>query len=605
MAITLLPTPPSRSDAPELFASRGDAFLGALPNLAQEINATVASFDTATKWVSGTNYTEGTAVWSPVDYKAYRRKTTGGGTTDPSSDSMNWALIYEDGALRASMAASSGSSLMGFLQTGTGAISRTVQAKLRDSISVKDFGAVGNGITDDRAACQAAIDTAKAAGSAVYFPSGTYLIRSTPGLDSKNDGLVLNYTDSNSTVSRVTLCGDGVSTVLKAGDDNMIVVRVCDSHCALSDFSVDGGGKVNVWGLGVVPKNMNQTTAVVNQNYNNLENLYLLNCAEGIVLRAGPDVGGVDSGCWYNSFQKVFIYQCTRGVLLADCPVGSSGSNRNYFDIIRIGQGVNTGIQIDDGTTNVFTKIHLEGINTGTSPNATPTAIKIKQAGTSTGDNNSNVFFGCMLEANARAVDNDNASTEFYGCVFGSSPSLWSKYPRILMGDDSSITPQILPGYRYQANNQIAGVPNITLYATKLRVEDKRLTDYQKFDSVAVGTVAAGGTVAVTVLPQIIRAGGARVSAAVEAVFHFVGDTAPVTARAHLIASWDSSGILSTYGLSSVTYNESLGISSYTTFTTLVMTATATGNNINLSFSNTGASALQQGIVGLVQTVTL
>jgi hypothetical protein len=44
-----------------------------------------------TKWVSGTTYTEGSVVWSPVSYLSYRRKTTGGGTTDPSLDGTNWA----------------------------------------------------------------------------------------------------------------------------------------------------------------------------------------------------------------------------------------------------------------------------------------------------------------------------------------------------------------------------------------------------------------------------------------------------------------------------------------------------------------------------------
>jgi len=54
--------------------------------------------------------------------------------------------------LREQLAASSGSSLVGFLQSGTAAIARTVQSKLRDVVSVKDFGAVGDGATDDSAA---------------------------------------------------------------------------------------------------------------------------------------------------------------------------------------------------------------------------------------------------------------------------------------------------------------------------------------------------------------------------------------------------------------------------------------------------------------------
>lgn len=48
---------------------------------------------------------------------------------------------------------------VGFLQLGTGAVSRTVRDKLRDTISVKDFGAACDDATDDTAAIQAAIDS--------------------------------------------------------------------------------------------------------------------------------------------------------------------------------------------------------------------------------------------------------------------------------------------------------------------------------------------------------------------------------------------------------------------------------------------------------------
>ena len=58
---------------------------------------------------------------------------------------------------------------------GTGAVATTVQAKLRQTVSVKDFGAVGDGVTNDTAAIQAAIDAVNAAGGGVVnFPAGTY-----------------------------------------------------------------------------------------------------------------------------------------------------------------------------------------------------------------------------------------------------------------------------------------------------------------------------------------------------------------------------------------------------------------------------------------------
>ena len=52
-----------------------------------------------------------------------------------------------------------GSRIVGFIQAGTGAVARFVESKLRDSVSVKDFGAVGDGSTDDSAAIQLAVNS--------------------------------------------------------------------------------------------------------------------------------------------------------------------------------------------------------------------------------------------------------------------------------------------------------------------------------------------------------------------------------------------------------------------------------------------------------------
>lgn len=114
MSITALPTPPSRSDSAN-FATRGDAFLGALPQfateanaLAEEVNANAISASAGaaaasaasgvTIWVSGTTYAVGDCRFSPSDYQTYRRKTAGAGTTDPAADSTNWVRLTLDRA---------------------------------------------------------------------------------------------------------------------------------------------------------------------------------------------------------------------------------------------------------------------------------------------------------------------------------------------------------------------------------------------------------------------------------------------------------------------------------------------------------------------------
>jgi hypothetical protein len=68
----------------------------------------------------------------------------------------------------------------GFIQEGTGAVQRTVESKLQDVVSVKDFGAVGDGTTNDTTAVQTAVN-AVGAGGAVYFPKGSYFVTSLTG----------------------------------------------------------------------------------------------------------------------------------------------------------------------------------------------------------------------------------------------------------------------------------------------------------------------------------------------------------------------------------------------------------------------------------------
>jgi len=75
-----------------------------------------------------------------------------------------------------------GATNVGFTQTGTGADARTVSSKLKDILSVKDFGAVGDGTTDDTLAIKDAIAAAVAAAPATLtFPTGTYKCTNTLG----------------------------------------------------------------------------------------------------------------------------------------------------------------------------------------------------------------------------------------------------------------------------------------------------------------------------------------------------------------------------------------------------------------------------------------
>lgn len=90
-------------------------------------------------------------------------KTSAGATVWTRRADPVWDIVND-------LSGNTGSSLVGFKQSATGAVDRTVQDKLRETVSVKDFGAKGDGTTDDTAAIQLAIN----AGNSVFFPPGTY-----------------------------------------------------------------------------------------------------------------------------------------------------------------------------------------------------------------------------------------------------------------------------------------------------------------------------------------------------------------------------------------------------------------------------------------------
>ena len=116
-----------------------------------------------------------------------------------------------------------------YTPSGTGVVETTVQAKLRDFISVTDFGAVGDGSTDDTAAIQACIDSIESTGGTVFFPLGTYNIGAvTIGTSSNvcldgggsavlalvgtSAGFTASGTVSNLTIRGFTAVGDSTST---------------------------------------------------------------------------------------------------------------------------------------------------------------------------------------------------------------------------------------------------------------------------------------------------------------------------------------------------------------------------------------------------------
>lgn len=177
--------------------------------------------------------------WSVDTRKLY----IGNGTLEEGAPTVGVTRILTEYDVSSLQSAASntytfGGNSAGFTsQTGPSSLSpivRTLQGKLDDAVNVRDFGAAGNGVTDDTAAINRAlqqiyltgtVETNARARRTLYLPGGTYLI-TTPIY-------IPPYT---------RLVGDGMgSSIIKQSVANQSVVILCDSKFQ-TDVSLGSGG---------------------------------------------------------------------------------------------------------------------------------------------------------------------------------------------------------------------------------------------------------------------------------------------------------------------------------------------------------------------------
>ena len=146
-----------------------------------------------------------------------------------------------------------GDALVGFRQSNavgnlTGAIGRTVHQKLQESVSVKDFGAVGDGVTNDTAAINAAIESVfSQGGGTVYVPEGEYAL----GTSGSFFAVILR--------ANVWLKGAGTAgTILKLlpnANSRNVQFKEGEHNMQLTDMTLDGN-KLNQTNTGLIALRM-------------------------------------------------------------------------------------------------------------------------------------------------------------------------------------------------------------------------------------------------------------------------------------------------------------------------------------------------------------
>jgi hypothetical protein len=174
----------------------------------------------------------------------------------------------------------------GFIQAGIGAVQRTVESKLQDVVSVKDFGAVGDGVADDTAAIQAAINAGIVSQKGtILFPAGTYKISS----------------EISITNPVIRLVGDGINNtnILQSNASANGIhfnFATLQTGAGLQDLTVRsavvGSQALGSTGVGVLVNNANDNFHVTNVSVNNF--------ATGVELRR----------CWNTRWENFRILYC-------------------------------------------------------------------------------------------------------------------------------------------------------------------------------------------------------------------------------------------------------------------------------------------------------
>ncbi len=208
-----------------------------------------------------------------------------------------------------------------FTASGTGAATRTSHDKFSDLISIKDFGAVGDGLTDDTNA----IINALAAADSVFIPEGEYLVTATIRL-----------------TARQSLIGTGQTSVLKANTNTFSVIEIVEDHVKLADFRIKGGDiGIRLYGL---------TRPVVQCS---ITDITIVAPNTGVQLDGYTDT---NYPCYWNNFARVLVEQpAVNGFHLTKSGAGDT-PNANKFYACRaysLGADISgAGFYIEHGSFN-------------------------------------------------------------------------------------------------------------------------------------------------------------------------------------------------------------------------------------------------------------
>lgn len=234
-------------------------------------------------------------------------------------EQFNQVVIEGDSSVEAAQArvkadGSSFTTLKGRLDDTDAQLAEKAQRLKNIWVDVKqDFGAKGDGVTDDTAAITSAINSLRKKGGTIYFPDGVYSV----------SNLVINF-------SFVRILGQSKRAILKlksgANTNVLSIVGLNTSYCSINSIKIDGNKANNTSGKGLYIEH--NTAQTVNDNPPNLptnmydarhqlDDILIENCAEEgwFIEDYVPGVGG--SGVRELYVGKIYIGYCGKTGLVS------------------------------------------------------------------------------------------------------------------------------------------------------------------------------------------------------------------------------------------------------------------------------------------------
>lgn len=229
--------------------------------------------------------------------------------------------------------------------------SRSLAARASDAFNVLDYGAKGDGVTDDANAIQAAIDNLSAGGGNVYMPAGNYLITKTiiipSGCHLNGDGPGADWAligiSGLTEVNRTTLTWGG------SGTDDMMSLPDETHDASLQGFRLDGNGIAGVSGLDLI--------SCFSCTFRDLT-------IERIV--TGVDWRTDSRESFFNRFDNIVIIDASDAwVLTGDRPAPGKVITLNTLSHLMIRGPTNHGIKFVEGVdNNQFYHVVIQGSST-------------------------------------------------------------------------------------------------------------------------------------------------------------------------------------------------------------------------------------------------